>query len=110
MRQANESHSVTGTAQLQHSLYSTVTARSQESQSQSHHSHSTAQSPSTNACSLFHGPRYTQDTTASLPHRWPVLRYEDGGMAVHKLHVLLDQSGYYSGEEDMVGRCRLTPG
>ena len=39
-----------------------------------------------------------------------MLRYEDGGMEVHKLHVLLDQSGYYSGEEDMVGRCRLTPG
>ena len=33
--------------------------------------------------------------------KWPVLRQEDGGMEVHKLHVLLDGLGYYSGEEDM---------
>ena len=33
--------------------------------------------------------------------RWPVLRVEDGGMEVHKLQVLLDEQGYYSGEEDM---------
>ena len=32
--------------------------------------------------------------------RWPVLRVEDGGMEVHKLQVLLDEQGYYSGEED----------
>ena len=30
-----------------------------------------------------------------------VLRVEDGGMEVHKLQVLLDEQGYYSGEEDM---------
>ena len=33
--------------------------------------------------------------------KWPVLRVEDGGMEVHKLQVLLDEQGYYSGEEDM---------
>ena len=30
-----------------------------------------------------------------------MLRVEDGGMEVHKLQVLLDEQGYYSGEEDM---------
>jgi hypothetical protein len=29
--------------------------------------------------------------------KWPVLRYEEGGMAVHKMHVLLDELGFYSG-------------
>ena len=33
--------------------------------------------------------------------RWPVLRLDDGGLEVHKLQVLLDDLGYYSGEEDM---------
>ena len=33
--------------------------------------------------------------------KWPVLRPEDGGWETHKLQVLLDEQGYYSGEEDM---------
>ena len=33
--------------------------------------------------------------------KWPVLRSEDGGYETHKLQVLLDKQGYYSGEEDM---------
>jgi protein disulfide-isomerase len=33
--------------------------------------------------------------------KWPVLRGEDGGWETHKLQVLLDEQGYYSGEEDM---------
>ena len=33
--------------------------------------------------------------------KWPVLRSEDGGYETHKLQVLLDEQGYYSGEEDM---------
>ena len=42
---------------------------------------------------------FTQIATSG--EKWPVLRLEDGGMEVHKLHVLLDSAGYYSGEEDM---------
>ena len=42
---------------------------------------------------------FTQIATSG--EKWPVLRLDDGGMEVHKLHVLLDSFGYYSGEEDM---------
>ena len=42
---------------------------------------------------------FTQIATSG--EKWPVLRLEDGGKEVHKLHVLLDAAGYYSGEEDM---------
>lgn len=40
-------------------------------------------------------------SSSRSPNGWPTLRLEDGGVEVHKLQVLLDERGYYSGEEDM---------
>ena len=46
--------------------------------------------------------REKSDPSASKDaKKWPVLRPEDGGWETHKLQVLLDEQGYYSGEEDM---------
>ena len=46
--------------------------------------------------------REKSDPSASKnAKKWPVLRPEDGGWETHKLQVLLDEQGYYSGEEDM---------
>ena len=46
-------------------------------------------------------PTKTETQQTEHGHKWPVLRQEDGGMEVHKLQVLLDMQGFYSGEEDM---------